>query len=511
MKKLLLAFTLLLTFNPLFASHLSGGEIWYEYVGTSQHPNRYKVYLQIYRDISGVSLCTTANCTKTVCITSSCFGNQSLTVELMHFNPSAGSDTLLGTYGSIVTPGSNSCVSNGILVTEQYLFEGEVDLPGTCSDFTFSFAENARNPSDNLQNASSQDLYLVANLNNTLGSNNSPVFLTPAVKSFCVGTSFEWSHEAYDADGDSLFYVLSIPEDGTCGQASTPISYNSGYHQSSPITSSPPLHFNITNGLISFTPIQQEVVTFRVDIYEYRSNPTFGYLMIGRAMRDVQVPIVSSNNCGNFNRSLINDITMYPDSLPQLLCGDTSIFVKFNDQILNNSIASDGSDFAVTNSYGQLIPIKSATPTSSSFSSAYSYGVDLKLFTPLTYNDSIHLQVRTGSDLNTLVNTCGFQMATGDSLSFQIKGCQTTINLEENELPNISVYPNPTKDVLHITSSQSMKNCLLQLYDLRGMLIKEILLNTDAPSIDIKELPSGIYTVRLSNSTFVQKLQFQKL
>lgn len=511
MKKLLLAFTLLLSFNSLLASHLAGGEIWYEYAGTAQHPNRYQVYLQIYRDISGVTLCTSPNCTKTVCVTSSCFPDHSVTVQLSPFYLSTGSDTAMGSHGSILTPGSNSCVSQGFVETEQYLFMGEVDLPGTCSDFSFSFSENARNPSDNLQNASSQDLYLEAKLNNTLGNNSSPVFLTPAIKSFCVGNSFEWSHEAYDADGDSLFYTLSIPEDGYCGQASTHINYNPGYHQSAPITSSTPLKFDITNGLISFTPVQQEVVTFRIDLYEYRNDPIFGYLMIGRTMRDVQVPIVSANNCGNFNRSLINDVNMYPDSLPQLVCGDTSIFVKFNDQILNNSIALDGSDFSVTNSNGQLIPIKAAIPSSKRYSSAYSYGVDLKLFTPLTYNDSIHLQVRTGSDLNTLINTCGFQMATGDSLSFHIEGCQTTIHLEENQPPSISLYPNPAKDALHITSSQSMKNCLLQLYDLSGMLIKEIPLNTDAPSIDIKELPAGIYLVTLSNSTFVQTLQFQKL
>ena len=511
MKKLLLVFALLLSFNSLFASHLAGGEIWYEYIGDSIYPYRYKVYLQIYRDVSGVPLCQSTNCSKTVCITSSCYGSQSISLDFEPFTLNQLSDTLPSTYGSILTPGINSCVSNSIIQTEQYLFTKVIDLPGNCSDYSFSFSESSRNPSDNLQNGDSKYLYLDVILNNTLGQNNSPVFLNPAVKSFCAGFSFEWSHQAYDADGDSLFYVLSIPQSAACGNTPTPIAYNPGYHQSSPITSSPPFHFNITNGLISFTPVQQEVVTFRIDVFEYRKFNNTNYYLVGRAMRDVQIPVVSSNNCGNFTRSLINDTILYQDSIPQLSCGDSTVLVKFNQQIHNNSIAPDGSDFAITNSYGQLIPIKAAIPTNKSITANYCYGVNLKLLSPLNFNDSIDLTIRTGSDLNTLVNTCGYQTAAGDSLSYEIKGCQTSIAIKEHKLPLISLYPNPANDGLHITSSKSLSQCLLQIYDLQGMLIRESFLNSNEPTIDIKELPSSFYLIRLSNNDFTHTVRFQKL
>lgn len=511
MKKLLLAFTLFLSFNSLFASHLAGGEIWYEYAGTTVSPNRYKVYLQIYRDMNGLTLCGSTNCPQTVCISSSCFSNQSITLSLEPFKIMPGSDTVLATNGGIITPGISSCVLNSSVVTEQFLFSTEVDLPGKCSDFTFSFSANARNPSDNLLNGTAANLYLEAKLNNTIANNTSPVFLSPAIKSFCVGKSFEWSHEAYDADGDSLFYFLSNPADGTCGQPPVPIDYTTGYDQAHPITSSPPLALNVSNGMTSFTPVNQEVITFRLDIKEYRRGSS-SFFLIGQTMRDIQIPIVSANNCANHDdQSLINDSTMFRDSIPPISCNDTSIFVKFNQEILISSIASDGSDFAVTNSYGQLIPVKSATSSGKRHSSSYTYGVHLNLFTPVLYNDSIHVTIRKGSDLNTLINTCGYEIKKGDSLSYLIEGCLTSIGLEENSLPNFSIFPNPTSDEINLRSSQSILNSILQVYSSQGALIKETIISTETPVINIKNLPAGVYYIKLSNGVITENLPFQKL
>src|SRR5690606_35150660 len=146
-------FTLLLTSSSLFASHFAGGEIWYEHKPTPGFPNRYDVYLLIYRDIAGVSMCP-GYCPVDICITSSCYPTQNITGQLLPFHLQPDSDTASGSYpGSIVVPNVAQCVnpnSPGLVFTEVYRFKATIDLPGPCADFRFAYSESARNSSDNL-------------------------------------------------------------------------------------------------------------------------------------------------------------------------------------------------------------------------------------------------------------------------------------------------------------------------------------------------------------------------
>ena len=62
------------------ASHLSGGDIQYRYIGDSTNiAHHYEVLLRVYRDVTGVGLGNT----QTVTITSSCYNNLSVTCNLI--------------------------------------------------------------------------------------------------------------------------------------------------------------------------------------------------------------------------------------------------------------------------------------------------------------------------------------------------------------------------------------------------------------------------------------------
>lgn len=83
----------------------------------------------------------------------------------------------------------------------------------------------------------------------------------------------------------------------------------------------------------------------------------------------------------------------------------------------------------------------------------------------------------------------------------------TNVGLKDEHLKQfVNIYPNPAKDVLHISNS-SVKNIQAQLMDITGKLIaeKEVLTNE---TFDLMGLSKGLYLVKLSsgNETTVQKI-----
>lgn len=68
---------------------------------------------------------------------------------------------------------------------------------------------------------------------------------------------------------------------------------------------------------------------------------------------------------------------------------------------------------------------------------------------------------------------------------------QTEINLE------VSAYPNPTKDFLNLTINTELKDCYYRLFDGKGNLLKnKILVDSETP-IEMTDLPSSIYFLKI--------------
>src|SRR6185295_5546889 len=97
----------------------------------------------------------------------------------------------------------------------EWLFEGDVTLPGPCTDWTFYHSENARNNAITTVQLSGLDLFDYCVINNTINvCNNSPVFSNKPVTFPCMGQNFFFNHGAYDAEGDSLSFDLITPRTG---------------------------------------------------------------------------------------------------------------------------------------------------------------------------------------------------------------------------------------------------------------------------------------------------------
>jgi Secretion system C-terminal sorting domain len=70
--------------------------------------------------------------------------------------------------------------------------------------------------------------------------------------------------------------------------------------------------------------------------------------------------------------------------------------------------------------------------------------------------------------------------------------------LEEADYPDISFYPNPVKDHLHITNLPAMSNVCIS--DITGRRILEQFSEEQVLSVDLSVLNSGIYIIQVENS-----------
>ncbi|MDX5427900.1 MAG: hypothetical protein LPK79_07340, partial [Bacteroidota bacterium] len=280
MRKLLLLLTIL--FLGTFAaeaSHLAGGDIQYRYIGDSTGiSHHYKIILRLYRDVTGIPLGNTANVT----IASSCFSSQNVTCTLV---PGTGTGNTSPTLFDCVNP------SPSLKTLDIYAYIGYAILPGICADFRFYYTNCCRPGGYTNANATGS-FYFEATLNNFLGNNSSPIFVSEPVRSFCVGKTFNWKQSNIEFDGDSIWYDFIAPR--LTGPTDFQ-NFNAGWSAQQPISSTPPIVMNPVSGLITFTPTQQEVDVAAIIINEYRFDTLYNqWVHIGSSNRDMTVNIGGS-------------------------------------------------------------------------------------------------------------------------------------------------------------------------------------------------------------------------
>ena len=80
---------------------------------------------------------------------------------------------------------------------------------------------------------------------------------------------------------------------------------------------------------------------------------------------------------------------------------------------------------------------------------------------------------------------------------FEFFDLLTTI--EENQLFKFSLFPNPTNDFIIIKTLGTTSELTFNLYDSKGRLIKQDLINSEQTSIDARNLSGGSYQLSIIN------------
>ncbi|MEO8068548.1 MAG: PKD domain-containing protein [Flavobacteriales bacterium] len=243
------------------ATHISGGEIYWDCLGGDQ----YEITLIIYRDCFGVQLDNGFD----VSFDSPCG------TFTDHVNTPNGVE--LSQLCDLQLPNS-TCNGGNLPGIEQYSYTTTVTLP-PCNAWTISWSLANRNAAiANLQNPNNEQMYVQAVLDNSGGQcEDSPQFTSIASPYVCLNYPVTYSLGAFDPEGDSLTYTLIQ----AMGQGAAPIGYVAPYSPTQPITG---LTLDQQTGLISFTPTiaGNWVVVVEVNSYDSLGN------WLGSVMRDMQ-------------------------------------------------------------------------------------------------------------------------------------------------------------------------------------------------------------------------------
>ena len=196
---------LLITFLALAlwskASHIVGGDMYYDYLGN----NNYRVYVVLYRD----------------CASTGAQFDDPLSLGVFDINNNLVTSFNIPFPGSTILPVvfNNPCVTppSGIC-TERAIYTTVINLPPTPGGYTLSYQRCCRGPNiTNLNNPDDTGLTLTTHITGTASNalvNSAPRFVNYPPLVICNNENLYFDHSATDPDGDVLTYQLVTPNAG---------------------------------------------------------------------------------------------------------------------------------------------------------------------------------------------------------------------------------------------------------------------------------------------------------
>ena len=299
LKKILLSILFFIIVSTTFATHISGGEMSYIYLGPGTTPGtlKYQINLTMYKDCNAGGADLDAMVTFTVFSNSN--GSQFLNIQNI-----PGMDTF-----RIRKIPSDPCIDDNIELNVCFIIRKYTtiidNLPLTAEGYTVAYQRCCRVPG--MTNITSLDVGITyfAKIpgNSFLGAetNSSPVFVTKDTVLICSARPINFDFSATDPDGDSLVYSFynaysggsnpgNIIPDPASPPPYVPVTYINGYSASDPLGSL--VTINPNTGLISgITPNlgvgANEIFALTVLVSEYRNG-----IKIGEHFKDLQIRIV---------------------------------------------------------------------------------------------------------------------------------------------------------------------------------------------------------------------------
>ena len=198
MKNILLIIILLGSFN-LKASHIVGGEIYYDYLGN----NNYRFFISMYRD------CNSNGAQFDAPLMLAVYNSGGGLVQNISV-PYPGSTMVPVVFNNpCVTPPSNICTENAVYTTV-------VNLPPLPGGYTVSYQRCCRKPSiTNLINPGDLGFTLTCHVPGPANfQNSSPRFVDYPPLVLCNNEDLIFDHSATDPDNDQLVYSLVTPFHG---------------------------------------------------------------------------------------------------------------------------------------------------------------------------------------------------------------------------------------------------------------------------------------------------------
>lgn len=208
MKKFLILIITLLYFLQASASHISGGELFYEYLGpgSSANSSKYKITIRLFSDCHPIDP-TNSQVLENETVVIGIYNNNGLT-----FNSSVPLTLQLPIPVIELHPSSIPCLSSAPDVCFRVgVFTGTTELPASAEGYTLSWVRCCRpNNIANLGMSSGVGGTFTTTIPGTsilpAGHNSSPQFAIKDTALVCQNKTFFLDFGASDPDGDSISY-----------------------------------------------------------------------------------------------------------------------------------------------------------------------------------------------------------------------------------------------------------------------------------------------------------------
>ena len=275
-----------LNMHNIFASHIIGGDIYYDYLGG----NNYRFYITLYRD----------------CISDGAEYDDPLRLSVYKQNQDLYQTVDVAFPGSNFVPldFNNPCATapSGICV-ERAVYQKVLNLPPTPGGYAITYQRCCRGPDIvNIVNPDDTGLTLTTQVPGSdtgFSNNSSPRFTNYPPYLICNNDELVFDHSATDPDGDELIYSLATPFSGAdsfdpAPQIAPPppyfpIQWTGGFSAQAPL--GPNANTEISNvGTLTVNPTLIGLFVVGVRVQEYRSG-----VLIGETIRDFLFKVFDCN------------------------------------------------------------------------------------------------------------------------------------------------------------------------------------------------------------------------
>lgn len=270
--------------TQLNATHIVGGEIYYDNLGG----NNYKITLKVYRD------CFNGQAQLDNPAEIRIFDKNGLLVDTMQL-PMLSLTNIAPTINNpCITPPGNECVEEGVYV-------GTINLAPKSGGYYVVYQRCCRNNSIlNIVTPGATGVTYWEHIPGpeVVAVNSSPRFNKFPPIYLCNGVQIKFDHAATDPDGDVLKYSLCSPYDGCSPPPSgpcpimpppyNPVQFIPGHSGSYPMSSNPATAINQNTGFLTGTPDTDGQWVVGVCVEEWR-----GSTLIATHYRDFQFNVVT--------------------------------------------------------------------------------------------------------------------------------------------------------------------------------------------------------------------------
>lgn len=273
----------------MYATHIIGGELYYDHLGGDQ----YQVTLKLYRDCDPN---TNVNGTNydALAVIGVFSGDGTYLFEQSLSFPGAVSVPVVLDSPCLTLPPS--------LCVESALYTGVFTLPPTDDGYQLTYQRCCRTPAVvNIINPGDVGLTCTVRVPGQLvvANNSSPRFNELPPVALCLDQPLTFDHSATDPDGDVLEYSLCTPFQGAdpfmpipdppTAPPYVPIpwitpTYSEGY----PIDSDPAIAVGVSDGQLTLTPTLQGSFVVGVMVREYRDG-----VLLSESRRDFMFKVVA--------------------------------------------------------------------------------------------------------------------------------------------------------------------------------------------------------------------------